>query len=251
MIKFKFTETDTEYYNRWFSFHLSRNKGVGFDMTLSTSGYFDPRPHIHTNLTTIVSIILPFISLWLIPITLFFWFWSWGSMFIYLPYDTGRNNTAEYKTYGVMFYHPDSGFPNECWVRGFNKLSFYFPWAYKFDKREVLTWNGWYTERKGDDTWDKEKWKDTTIYSTYPYTYNLKSGKIQEVNATIYQEKRTWKNWFGLHKKIRKYIEVEFDKEVGERSGSWKGGCTGCSYETREGETGYEALRRMEQERKF
>lgn len=44
---------------------------------------------------------------------------------------------------------------------------------------------------------------------------------------------------------------VEFDDEVGERTGSWKGGCTGCSYEWERNETMLSALRRMEATRKF
>lgn len=251
MIKFKFTERDTEEYNRWFSFYPNRNKGTGFDLTLSTSGYFDPRPHIHTNLTTVVSLILPFISLWLIPLTLLLWFWSWGEIFICLPYDTSRNYTAEYNTYGLTFYHPDSGFPSKFWVRGYDKLSFDFPWAYQFLKIEILLKDGWYTEQKGDRLWDETVWGDKIVYETHPYTYVLKSGKIQNVNAKIHEEKRTWKRWFGLSHKVHHDVEVEFDKEVGERAGSWKGGCMACGYRIQPGETAYDALKRMERERKF
>lgn len=46
-------------------------------------------------------------------------------------------------------------------------------------------------------------------------------------------------------------IDVDFDGEVGERTGSWKGGTVGCSYESRPGETPVQTLRRMERERRF
>ena len=251
MIKFKFTERDTGDYRTWVSFYPNRNKGTGFYLVYENNGYFDPRPQINTNITTLVALVLPFISLWLIPISLILSFYSWGSLYIHLPFDTGRNITAESETYGLMFYHPDSGFPNEFWVRGYNKLSFYFPWAFKFLKREVLLWDGWYTEQKGDNLWDKDIWGDKIASQTYPYTYILNSGDVQKVNASINEEKRYWKRWFGLHTKCRHYIEVEFDKEVGERSGSWKGGCIGCSYEIKPGESAYQCLLRMERERKF
>lgn len=46
-------------------------------------------------------------------------------------------------------------------------------------------------------------------------------------------------------------IDVEFNAEVGERTGSWKGGCIGCGYQMNPNETPLQALRRMEAERKF
>jgi hypothetical protein len=251
MLKFKFTKKNTDEYQNWISFYPTRNKGTGFYLTYENNGYFDPRPQINTNLTTLLSLMIPFISLWLIPISLILCFFSWGSLYIHLPFDTGRGDTAESKTYGLMFYHPDSGFPTEFWVRGFNKLSFDFPWGYKFLKREVLHKTGWRKENKGDDFWDKEKWKNEIVLETHPYTYILNSGKSQERLATVYQEKRYWKRWFGLQIKCRHCLEIEFNEEVGERSGSWKGGCVGCSYEFKSGETTLECLKRMEKERKF
>lgn len=252
MIKFKFTERDTEDYKTWISFYPKRDKGTGFYLVYENNGYFDPRPQINTNISTLVALILPFVSLWLIPISLVLCFYSWGSLYIHLPFDTGRGNTAENKSYGLMFYHPDSGFPTEFWVRGYNKLSFYFPWAYKFFKKEVLfKQNTWYTEQKGDDFWNKDKWADEIKYETYPYTYILESKEVQLVKATIHEEKRYWKRWFGLNIMCHHDIEVEFSKEVGEKSGSWKGGCLGCNYQIKSGETALECLKRMEQERKF
>lgn len=255
MIKFKFTERDTEYYKRWISFYKTRDKGTGFDLTFSNNGYFDPRPQINTNLTSLAALVLPFMSLWLLPISIFFCFWSWGSLYIHLPWDTGRGNTAEYKTCGLTFYHFNGGIPDQFWVRGDNyiarKLSFYFPWHYKFLKREILLKDGWYTEQKSDQLWDLQVWGDKIKSEVHPYTYILKSGEVQDVNAKIWEEKRYWVRWFGLDIDCNHYIEIEFDKEVGERAGSWKGGTIGCSYNILPGETPLECLRRMEKERKF
>jgi hypothetical protein len=44
---------------------------------------------------------------------------------------------------------------------------------------------------------------------------------------------------------------IEFNDEVGERTGSWKGGTLGCGYNLLPNETPLECLRRMEKERKF
>jgi len=88
-----------------------------------------------------------------------------------------------------------------------------------------------------------------------PYRYVLKSGEVQERKATISVEEREWRwRWFsGLAwpRKVQRTISIEFDGEVGERSGSWKGGCTGCGYELRPTESPLDCLRRMEAERKF
>ena len=249
MIKFKFNKGEIEDFTGWISFYPKRNKGTGFYLTYENNGYFDPRPQINTNLTTLLALLLPFISLWLLPLSIILSFYSWGSLYIHLPYDTGRGNTSESKTYGLMFYHVDSGFPTEIWFRGWK--SFSFPWAWNFWKREVLHKSGWRTEKRGDDLWDKEKWKNELVLRSYPYTYTLNSGQEQEVIATVYQERRYWRRWFKLFSKCNHSIEIEFSSEVGERSGSWKGGCIGCSYTMKKGETAYQCLRRMEKERIF
>ena len=50
---------------------------------------------------------------------------------------------------------------------------------------------------------------------------------------------------------VNRYIEIEFDGEVGKDKGSWKGGCIGCSYNLLPGETPEECIKRMEKERSF
>jgi len=249
MIKFSFTDKDTDEYKSWFSFYPSRNKGTGFDLTYQSNGYFDPRPKVSSSITTLLALLLPFISFWLIPISLVFCFYSWGNLYVRLPFDTGRGNTAENKTYGLMFYHPDSGFPSEIWVRGWK--SFSFPWAFKFLKCEALMNEGWVKGNKGDYFGDADKWGDKIIYDTYDYKYVLESGEVQERLAKVHQIKRYWTSWFGLNVLVKHVIEIEFNFEIGERSGSWKGGCIGCSWVIEEGETSLEALKRMENIRKF
>jgi hypothetical protein len=78
---------------------------------------------------------------------------------------------------------------------------------------------------------------------------------VQERTATVNVEEREWRQhwlkWTGLFANVQRTISVNFSDEVGERSGSWKGGCTGCSYQLRADETPEQSLRRMEAERKF
>ena len=86
---------------------------------------------------------------------------------------------------------------------------------------------------------------------SHPYTYLLRSGEVQERIATIKPEKRLWlRPWLPFRRESR-YIDIEFNGEVGERSGSWKGGCIGCSFDMLAGESPLDALRRMELSLKF
>lgn len=90
---------------------------------------------------------------------------------------------------------------------------------------------------------------------THPYHYLLQNGDVQHVEATISVERREWRlrwlRWTSLFAKVRHSIDVNFSDEVGERSGSWKGGTVGCGYELRPNETPRECLRRMMRDRKF
>lgn len=97
--------------------------------------------------------------------------------------------------------------------------------------------------------------KELMWSEVYPYRYTLRSGKVQERTATVKVEEREWRWralwWFPFFAKVSRTIAVDFNDEVGERSGSWKGGTVGCSYSLLPQEMPQEALRRMERERKF
>jgi len=137
---------------------------------------------------------------------------------------------------------------------------FYYPWTLDYYKR-------W--ERVDEAVWaprGKPDWvflemprgaRDGIVATKHkaPYTYKLKSGEIQERTATFYIDRYEWRRriwpWAPWFNKRVDLIEVSFDDEVGERTGSWKGGTIGCGYDMRPGETGLQTLRRMERERKF
>jgi hypothetical protein len=78
---------------------------------------------------------------------------------------------------------------------------------------------------------------------------------VQKREATIKVEEREWRwhwfKWLPLTKKVRRTIAIDFNGEVGEGTGSWKGGTMGCGYELLPNETPLQCLRRMERERKF
>jgi hypothetical protein len=114
-----------------------------------------------------------------------------------------------------------------------------------------------YEAQLPDGSWRKLGWddRDDAYSEAHPYTYTLRSGKVQNRMAKVEKRRHviTWRAFkvIGWPRWIKENIDIEFDGEVGERSGSWKGGCIGCSYDLRPGETMEQALRRMEAERKF
>jgi hypothetical protein len=137
---------------------------------------------------------------------------------------------------------------NEC-----GKVWF-MPWFNKvFQRHEVRREDGSWVPYVG--TYEHDKKPDGRELFTFPYTYTLKCGEVQNRTATVYVDRMAWRpkwfTWTRLFEKERQSISVEFDDEVGERSGSWKGGCVGCGWTMLPGESAEQTLRRMESERIF
>lgn len=137
------------------------------------------------------------------------------------------------------------------WVRG---VSFSInPFEAKHISHEVRKADGTWAPYVG--SWEHDKEPDGREEFTYPYRYVLKNGTVQDRIATVHVERWEWRprclRWTSLFANVRISIDVRFSEEVGERSGSWKGGCIGCAYHMQPNETPLQALRRMEQDRKF
>ncbi len=134
---------------------------------------------------------------------------------------------------------------------GFSKI-IYMPWDYgSCVESKLIAKNGKWIDSLGwelDSLVKKEE--------SFPYTYTLRSGEVQKRTATVSVSRRVW--YWRLFKRLKigpkidsTTLDVSFDGEVGERSGSWKGGAIGCSYEIKKGETTEQTVRRMERERLF
>lgn len=153
-----------------------------------------------------------------------------------------------------------------CWRQ--KRWHLRMPWRWEWYRTSYLLPDGksWAHEWADDnahlrrlgqkpmDRWrhfyDMPKWQEK-----HEYEYLLRSGEVQVRTATIelreYERRRWCLWWTRLFAQVTQTIEIRFSDEVGERTGSWKGGCTGCSYGVRDGERPAAALKRMEQERKF
>jgi hypothetical protein len=129
------------------------------------------------------------------------------------------------------------------------------PWRLEHEKTEFLSHDlseVVFTETKFD--WETRTDLINRISRMYKYKYVLKNGTVQNRIATVYASKSTKKaKWYPFipRKRVDAYIDVRFDDEVGERTGSWKGGAIGCEYSILKNETIEQCLRRMERERIF
>lgn len=192
---------------------------------------------------------------------------GWPNIFIKLPFrSTGGNPDYGSQTWGFSLHAYDGHF---SWKNATKII--HWPWSFDHYRTSYVrkdgTWNHEFAhEQRGINKLGRdvalESWKirhqreqDTKWKEEHFYRYVLKSGEVQERIATICVEEREWRRrWlpftrlFGM---VQRTIGVDFSGEVGERSGSWKGGTVGCSYEMKAGETPLECLRRMERERKF
>ena len=127
----------------------------------------------------------------------------------------------------------------------------YFPWDFDHVRHSYYWPSGELHHHAGKDEYQPPE--ETKL--RFPYAYTRRSGEVQNRTATVNGEEREWRwrwfTWSPFPRMIRRTINVDFNDEVGERAGSWKGGVTGCGYEWLPGETLESALRRMERERTF
>lgn len=98
--------------------------------------------------------------------------------------------------------------------------------------------------------WDLPKWT-----TQFDYQYVRRNGEIQKRTAKVTVEERGWNPWilsflpFALVRHTS--LDISFSEEVGERTGSWKGGVLGTGIDMKFGETIEQCFRRFERDRKF
>lgn len=200
-----------------------------------------------------------------------------------LRFLNGRWGEFAYIILGIRGLQVETEFPSDWhkqragWVRvslGLLKVGIAFPWPWVvpdeyqcsgptygfvfFDTGLHLRWGKCKGRRDDPMTiiampweWRHREHKVLGEPSHHLYQYVLRSGEVQYRVATITEETRLYTRPWLPHRWLSRSIDIKFSGEVGERSGSWKGGTIGCSYKMQPHETPLAALRRMERERKF
>lgn len=179
---------------------------------------------------------------------------GWGQFHIKLPFKTSREESCDWPSYGLQIVG------NSLWIRTGDceenqstrrMISWDFPIVTLiYDSHEVQREDGNWVPYSPE--YERNAEPDGRHVEQHPYIYNLRSGEVQERIATVYKERRNYhRKWLPFWKKTFTEISVQFNGEVGEKSGSWKGGCVGCGYSIEPNETMLECLRRMESQRKF
>lgn len=180
----------------------------------------------------------------------------WGVFHFYLPFKTKLKEGCNLPEYGIAIHNDtlwlyiggefDESI-GQCtkndqwktWDLPFFSYKFDGHWIQNKDRKWTLVENEAYLYRK-----------DQAYTEVHPFTYTLKSGTIQERTATCTVEKRKWhRKWFPFLARVQEVIDIEFNDEVGERSGSWKGGTIAMTHELLPNESIADCLTRMKQER--
>lgn len=167
---------------------------------------------------------------------------------------------------GAVWFYPwtdehESRSDHPWWKKPY---CWHFPWTFDHHLTEVLEhkanlpglqkpiWND--SGKKFLESYDERKKAEASVTEIYDYEYRLKNGEIQNRKASVFVVRMTWRaRWYPIIpiKKTLTSIDVAFDDELGEGTGSWKGGTIGCGWDMEPGETPVETLRRMEKERVF
>lgn len=87
------------------------------------------------------------------------------------------------------------------------------------------------------------------------YTYRLSCGTEQNVRCTLTIRRTEWRQrwlkWTSWGNRRITYLDVEFDDEIGEGVGTWKGGVLSTSQRIRPGDSIEQTFTWMQRDRKF
>lgn len=222
------TEYDTSKLKSWIRLH----KGFNPSFYVEKAGYFDERPQLNISLTGLITLLSLPILLSLSPMFLLLMpliFIGWGQLYINLPIKTGIQD-CESAAWGFNFHDSKiwiyiGGGGNYEGGRKWKTIS--MPWELDWYRTSLLlsdqTWANEYRGNRLDfhkDEWIQKRWQIRAIY-TDPYD-------LSQVGTILHITEREWRpkalKWTRLFNKVRRTVEAEFDKEVGPRKGSWKGG---------------------------
>jgi len=180
-----------------------------------------------------------------------------GNIFIHLNRKYNYDNTYEEERQWGFTYYFSRDMRHDIHLKFGDKSKIIeLPTMWEWQRTSTLLNDGtWDNETKGNRKPFTGEENLNIFKETHTYTYTLESGVVQRRKATITVREMEWRRralqWTNKFNMVIKSIDINFDEEVGERSGSWKGGCIGCGYNMNKNETPYETLKRMQKERKF
>jgi hypothetical protein len=198
----------------------------GFELMLYRGGYFDQRYAVS-----------------FCPI--------WGVWHIKLPMKTRIPESCDTPRYGVQIHG------NAFWIHLGGKMNSWEQCDSKIISYRLpfVSWEFEYHKQQAPDgsmIQGGYEHRDSAYTETHSYKYVLRSGEEQNVHATcLIEEWCHHRKWLPFVKRKSRGINIDFSGEVGEETGSWKGGTVGCRWDMEKGETIEQCLRRMERERKF
>lgn len=234
MSKYK-TEDDTSRLYGWIRFY----KGFNPSFYVEKAGYFDERPQLHISLTGLVvllslPILLTLSSIFLIMVPLIFI--GWGKLYINLPIKTGIQD-CDSAAWGFNFHD------SKIWIYiggggnfegGKKWKTISMPWELNWYRTSLMmsddTWEHEFKGYRKDfykEHWCQKRWQiDANYLDTYDSTW---------VKSTLHVREMEWRPrafmWTSLFSKVRRSVQVDFDKEVGPRKGSWKGGTISTGFD--------------------
>lgn len=99
--------------------------------------------------------------------------------------------------------------------------------------------------------------RDEQDHGTHVYTYQWKYHPqvVQHATARVTSSERVdrlkFGPWWLPKRRVSHSLWVDFDEEMGDERGGWKGGVTGAGFDIRPDQTWEEAYRQMQKERTF
>lgn len=179
-----------------------------------------------------------------------FGWWDQGFKIYYGPQTKigGDNNCSTGKTcYYSFISYPWS--KRRCWERikdDSGKIIFYskdrnwYAWQAIRLYRKIF---GVKPKKFSFDKFREQERAEKQVSKTFDYQYTLKSGEVQNRKVTCYFSESFY-GWISLPfiGRVHRYCNFTFSDEVGERSGSWKGGVIGSAIDVKKKTTMEEAL---------
>jgi hypothetical protein len=185
----------------------------------------------------------------------------WGCIHVYLPFKTKLSEGCDMPRYGfdihgnAIWIYKGGDF-DESWGQVTSNAwwTWDLPWfTFNHIGHFLMRKDGsWRRVEKSEFSHDIIENDESILVEKHDYLYERINGEVQKRIATCNVEKRVWsRKWFPFVKMVKKTMNVNFSDEVGEQSGSWKGGVIGTGHDMLPNENVAQCVNRMQSERKF